>query len=129
MEAEMRVLILDDEPLVGERLKPSLERAGFQVDVCTSSHQALQMLGNVNYNFLVTDLKMSGTDGMEVLRRARKIHPQIKVVVITGFATKETFDEAMKSGAVEFLAKPFKMCQLRDLLIHISQSAENLKKR
>jgi len=120
MNSETRVLVLDDEPIVGERLKPNLERAGFFVDVCTSSAQALHMLKIDPYDILVTDLKMSGADGLDVLRAARRIQPDIKAVVITGFATKETFDEAMESGAIEFIAKPFKMSQLRNLLLTLT---------
>lgn len=111
-----RVLILDDEPVVGERLKATLERAGFAVDAFSTSEDAIAALKATHYDILVTDLKMSGPDGMDVLRLAKQTHPAIKPVVITGFATKDTAEEAMRSGAVAFLAKPFKMSQLRDLL-------------
>jgi DNA-binding NtrC family response regulator len=116
MEQPARVLILDDEPVVGERLKASLERAGFVVDAVTTSHEALARLKEKHYDLLVTDLKMSGPDGMEVLREAKQTLPDIKPVVITGFATRDTADEAMRSGAVAFIAKPFKISHLRDLL-------------
>ena len=111
-----RVLILDDEPVVGERLKASLEKAGFAVDAFSTSGQALARLREAHYDILVTDLKMSGPDGMDVLRAAKEALPDIKPVVITGFATKDTAEAAMRSGAVAFIAKPFKMSELRDLL-------------
>ncbi|NIO28650.1 MAG: response regulator [Candidatus Latescibacteria bacterium] len=120
-----KVLILDDEQIVGERLKASLELAGFTVDAFSSSREALQKLEEESYDILVTDLKMSGPDGMEVLRAARQMRPGIKSVVITGFATKDTAEEAMRSGAVKFIAKPFKMSDLKKLLMTLSGIIDN----
>jgi DNA-binding NtrC family response regulator len=120
-----KILILDDEPIVGERLKASLERVGFAVDAFSSSQEALQRLKEEYYDILVTDLKMSGPDGMEVLRTARRVRPEIKSVVITGFATIETAEEARQSGAVEFIAKPFKISQLKSLLMSLVGSEES----
>lgn len=123
--SKARILVLDDEPIVGERLKPSLEHADFEVQTCTSSAQALELLKKDPFDVLITDLKMSGPDGMDVMQAAQKLQPGIKVVVITGFATRQTFDEAMEQGAVEFIAKPFKMSQLRNLLLTIVQNQKN----
>jgi len=117
MNAKTKVLILDDEPIVGERLKTSLEHSGFDVDAFSSSTEALAGLKDRHYDILVTDLKMSSPDGIEVLRTAREIRPGIKAVVITGFATKATAEEAKQSGASAFIAKPFKMKDLKNLLL------------
>jgi ATP-dependent Lon protease len=122
VEQVTRVMILDDEPVVGERLKATLERAGFAVDAFATSGEALARLKEEHYDFLVTDLKMSGPDGMDVLRTAKEALPHIKPIVITGFATKDTADAAMRSGAVAFIAKPFKMSELRDLLQRLAVS-------
>ena len=120
MDRKTRILVLDDEPIVGERLKASLERIGFEVDDYSSSKLALEALESQHYDILVTDLKMSGPDGMEVLRRAKQFRPEIKAIVITGFATTDTARQAMQSGAVMFLPKPFKISQLKDLVIELS---------
>ena len=74
MEAKNKILILDDEPIVGERLKISLERAGFVVEALSSSVEAINRLKEAHFDILVTDLKMSGPDGLEVLRIAREVH-------------------------------------------------------
>lgn len=116
MNTKARILILDDEPIVGERLKMSLEKEGFTVEASSAGQEAIDKLKKGCFDILVTDLKMSRPDGMEVLRVARQLCPDIKPVVITGFATRETADEAMKSGAVEFIAKPFKISQLKTLI-------------
>jgi len=116
-------MVLDDEPVVGERLKASLERAGLTVDAFRSSQDALAALRQERYDLLVTDLKMSGPDGMDVLREARRLHPGIKSVVITGFATMDTAEEASRSGAVVFLPKPFKMSQLKQVLFELLETS------
>jgi two-component system response regulator AtoC len=120
MEDKTKILVLDDEPIVGERLKASLERAGFIVDAFSSSRDALDRLRSGRYHILITDLKMSGPDGMEVLREAREMNPAIKSIVITGFATTETAGEALRSGAVVFIPKPFKMKQLKELVVELA---------
>jgi two-component system response regulator HydG len=120
MAPKPRILILDDEPIVGERLKASLERAGFTVDAFVSSHDALNSLKKQTYDILVTDLKMKQPDGLEVMQSAKKLQPHIKTVVITGFATKKLAADAFSAGAVHFLAKPFKISHLTELLHMIS---------
>lgn len=116
MDSKIKILVLDDEPIVVERLKASLERVGYSVDAYASSRDALTRLQSERYDILITDLKMSGPDGMEVLREAQRLNSDIKSVVITGFATTETAEEALRSGAVVFVPKPFKMKQLKDLI-------------
>ena len=120
MTSVTRILVIDDEPIVGERLKASLELAGFTVDAFVSSQDALNNLKQKSYDILVTDLKMNPPDGLEVLRAAKQHQPDIKAVVITGFATKQLAADAFSAGAVHFLAKPFKMSHLTKLLRTIS---------
>jgi DNA-binding NtrC family response regulator len=122
VSSRKRVMIVDDEPIVGERLKASLELAGFTVDAFVSSEDALRKLREEDYDILVTDLKMSAPDGMEILRTVRQIRPGIKSVVITGFATTETAEQAALSGAVEFITKPFKISELKSLLTRLAES-------
>lgn len=117
-----RILIVDDEPIVGERLKASLERTGFTVDAFVSSRDALMNLEQKTYDIVVTDLKMNPPDGLEILRAAKQRQPGIKAVVITGFATKQLAADALSAGAVHFLAKPFKISHLIELLKTMSRS-------
>jgi len=128
MNTKARILILDDEPIVGERLKISLEREGFVVEAFSSSREAISKLEEECYDILVTDLKMSAPDGIEVLRVAKQLCPDIKPVVITGFATRETAEEAIRSGAVEFIAKPFKISQLKSLLMSLTKEDGHIDK-
>jgi DNA-binding NtrC family response regulator len=116
----IKILLLDDEPIVAERVKSSLEMSGYYVDSFISSKDAIDNLKKVKYDILITDLKMSSPDGIEVLQIARELQPDIKAIVITGFATKQTAETVMNKGAVEFLAKPFKLSQLKKILSVIS---------
>ncbi|MCW8811008.1 MAG: response regulator [Ignavibacteriaceae bacterium] len=116
MDKKIKILLLDDEPIVLERVKSSLELSGYNVDSFISSKDAIDKLKQVKYDILITDLKMSSPDGMEVLKTAKQIQPEIKAIVITGFATKQTAEFAKKIGAIEFIPKPFKMSQLKNIL-------------
>ena len=120
MSEKIRILLLDDEPIVTERLKTSLEMSNYQVDAFNFGKDAINQLKHKKYDILITDLKMSSPDGMEVLRIARQNQPGIKAIVISGFATIKTAEEARKSGAVEFIAKPFKISQLKKMVKTIS---------
>ena len=120
MRGKRRILILDDEPIVCERLKPALEKSGFEVETYTDSQKVIDRLMEEKFDVLVTDLKMQGPDGIDVLRFAHEHAPATKVIIITGFATVDTAREAMRSGAVDFIPKPFKITQLRDLIVSLT---------
>ena len=119
MKGKPRVLVLDDEPIVCERLKPALEKSGFEVEAFTDSRKASERLMEQRFEVLVTDLKMQGPDGLEVLRLVKDRAPSTHVIIITGFATVDTAREAMRGGAVDFIPKPFKISQLRDLILSL----------
>jgi DNA-binding NtrC family response regulator len=120
MAAGKDVMVLDDEPIVGDRLKPALEKEGFAVEVFTDSGAALERLKQKSFAVLVTDVKMRGPTGMDVLRFVKEQSPSTQVIVITGYATIETSHEAGALGAVEFLAKPFK---IKDIVKMVAKSS------
>ena len=114
--SKLRVLILDDEPIVCKRLKPSLEKLGFEVDTFTRSFEAMQAVEKAAYDIIVTDLKMEGMDGMRFLQEAKKLYPETEVIVITGFATMETAKESFKKGVFDFIAKPFNLNEIQKVV-------------
>jgi len=114
-----RVLIVDDEAIVCERLQPPLERLGLEVETFTDSKAAARQLRLRRFDVLVTDLKMAKPDGLELLRLTREISPSTHVVVISGFPTVDAAREVMKGGAVDFIPKPFKISQIRSLILEI----------
>lgn len=120
MKTQKKVIILDDEPIVCERLKPALEKSGFYVETFSRSQEAVDRITQQKFDVLVTDLKMHKPDGLDVMKYVNQHSPSTKVIIVTGFATVDTAREAMKSGAVDFIAKPFRISQLRDLIIKIT---------
>src|SRR5262245_6047611 len=90
-----------------------LKRASYQCLTSTVPHQALDLIESERPDLLLTDLKMPGTDGMELLRRARAIDPTLPVIVFTAFATIESAVAAIKDGAFDYLPKNFSVDQLR----------------
>ena len=120
MKTGKRILVLDDEPIVGDRMKPALEKLGFHVEAFTESQAAVQRIVEEDFDVLVTDLKMQKPDGLEVMDFVRQHSPSTKVVIITGFATVDTAVETMKGGAVDFIAKPFKIRELCDLIVRLT---------
>ena len=110
------ILILDDEPIVSRRLQPSLEKKGYEVETFTESLQALQRIRERDFDIVITDLKMEGMDGMQILTEVKNRSPRTEVIVITGFATMQTAKESFQKGVFDFLAKPFKLGEITEVI-------------
>ena len=115
MKKNISVMVLDDEPIVGERLQPVLEREGYAVEVYTDSQKALDRLKEKTFQVLITDLKMSGPSGLDILKFLKDQALETKAIVITGYATIERAREAQILDA-EFVTKPFKLEQIVKLV-------------
>ena len=115
-ENKLRVLVLDDEPIVCKRLQPALEKLGFAVDTFTHSVEAMHQVQQFAYDIVITDLKMKEIDGMRFLEEVKKQRPQTEVIVITGFATMETAKQSFQKGVFDFIAKPFKLSEIQDVV-------------
>ncbi|MBW2208617.1 MAG: response regulator, partial [Deltaproteobacteria bacterium] len=131
MEArkEFRILIVDDELVVRDSLKEWLEDEGFRVDMVESGTEALERLAEESFHLMLLDIKMPGMDGVEVLKRAREIHPELPVVMMTAYATVETAVEAMKIGAMDYLMKPFDPDSLVPLIVQLYQGIQRAGER
>ena len=112
-ESPLQVLVIDDEQDIRDGSERILSRMGFKVYTASRGEEGLDMIAQKDISIVFTDLKMPGIDGLEVLARIQKTNPEILVIVITGFATVETAIEAMKSGAYDFISKPFEPDQMR----------------
>ncbi|WP_320171047.1 response regulator [Maridesulfovibrio sp.] len=110
------ILILDDEPIVSKRLQPALEKKGYEVESFYDSSKALERVHDRNFNIVITDLKMDGIDGMQFLAEVKKLSPETEVIIITGFATMETAKESIRKGIFDFLAKPFKLGEIQEVI-------------
>jgi DNA-binding NtrC family response regulator len=110
------ILVLDDETIVLKRLRPALEKAGYEVEVFFRSQEALERIMQRDFDIVITDLKMQGLDGMQFLTIVKERSPTTEVIVITGFATMETAKESFKKGVFDFLAKPFKLGEIQEIV-------------
>ncbi len=113
MSERLKLLLLDDEPIVGKRLKPALSKIGCEVEVFEKPGEALKRIDEKEFDIVVTDIRMEGVDGIQVLEHVRKKSSRTKVIMITGYAMMATAREAMEKGAFDFIAKPFEPDELR----------------
>jgi len=106
------ILVVDDHRETVESLLKILQKEGYNVLVSESGEEALDIIRKQPVHAIVTDLKMSGMSGIDLLRACKAIAPEIEVVLISGFGTIETAVEAIKEGAYDFITKPFKKIML-----------------
>ncbi|RJP74471.1 MAG: response regulator [Candidatus Abyssobacteria bacterium SURF_17] len=114
--------MLDDEPIVGKRLKPALTKVGCKVEVFEDPKEALKRIDEENFDIVVTDIRMKDVDGIQVLEHVLRKSSRTKVIMITGYAMMETAREAMEKGAYDFIAKPFEPDELRTVIVRAAQS-------
>jgi CheY-like chemotaxis protein/glycine cleavage system H lipoate-binding protein len=102
-----RILAVDDEKIILDSLRKMLVLGGYSIDTVESGSEALGLVSKRDYDFVFTDLKMPGMDGVEVTKAVRHLRPDIDVIVITGYGTIETAVETVQYGAMDFVEKPF----------------------
>jgi len=102
-----RILCVDDEEVILGSFRKILVMDGYSVDTVETGQEALGLIQTHHYDFIFTDLKMPEMDGVDVVKSAKHIRPDIDVVIITGYATVETAVECMKFGAMDYVQKPF----------------------
>lgn len=102
-----RILVVDDELVVCRSVKKVLEKKGHRVEMTQQGKDALLMIGRTEFDLLIVDLKMPEIDGIGILKKVKEIQPEATVLMITGYPTVETAVEAMKSGAFDYIVKPF----------------------
>ena len=125
MSEKMGVLVLDDEAIVCERLKDFLEKKGVTTETFTDSRSALDRIKEKSFDVIVTDLKMEGATGMDVLRAVKNGGYNSEVIIITGYGPFESLREAEAVGVFDYIAKPFVMS---DLYGRIKKAAKKAKK-
>jgi len=123
MENKVQVLILDDEPIVGKRLAPALAKIGSEVESFEDPKAALARINEKIFDIVVTDIRMEEIDGIEILEKVKEKSDHTKVIMITGYATVEVAREALGKGAFDFIAKPFKPNDLREVVVRAAQAS------
>ena len=113
---KLQVLVLDDEPLVGKRLKPMLERMGCEVEAFDDPSNACLRIREKEFDIVISDIVMTGIDGIQVLECVRERSLRTKVIMVTGWANMATARSATEKGAFDFVAKPFEPWELRRVM-------------
>ncbi len=108
-----RILIVEDDPKMRDALQYIMRKEGYGVDAVGEGESALEKLKTTDYELIISDLKLPGMDGMDVLRAAKKYKPYVGVIVITAYGTIDSAVVAMKSGAEDYITKPFNIDHIR----------------
>jgi len=120
-EQPLRIMVIDDENIVGKRLKPALEKTGDIVETFIEGEKALARFDEEPFDIIVTDIRMDKIDGIEILEKILATSARTTVIIITGYATVEIAREALSKGAFDFIAKPFKPSDLRAIIERASK--------
>ena len=111
-----RVLVVDDEPMIVSLLSTILREKGWDVTEARSGTEGIDQLDRGRFDVILTDLIMPGDTGIDLLRAAKEIHPDVEVILMTGYATAETAIEAMRNGAFHYIMKPLKTEEVVNLV-------------
>lgn len=123
MSKQIEVLVLDDEQIVCERLKDYLEKKDISVETYTESQKALERLTEKKFDVIITDIKMQGPSGIDVLVTVQKESYSSEVILITGYGSLETIRQAEYVGAFEYVQKPFQMSKIYNLVKKAAKKA------
>jgi DNA-binding NtrC family response regulator len=107
------ILIVDDEEGLRDGLSKLLEGEGYAVVAAETGEEALQILQQSHIDLVLTDMRMPGMDGIELLKKIRERHGELGVIILTGYGQIESYIEAMNFGAIEYVSKPFKVNELK----------------
>ncbi|MCU0575132.1 MAG: response regulator, partial [Syntrophobacteraceae bacterium] len=118
---ELDILIVEDEPFQREMLRDHLLREGHRVQEAGDGDQAMALLKANTFDLLLLDYRMSGMNGLEVLKEAKGLCPDVEAILITAYGAVETAVEAMKAGAVDYLTKPIDLDELSLLIERIAR--------
>jgi two-component system response regulator AtoC len=121
-----RVLIIDDEENMRHMLKIMLSKAGYVVECASDGIEALTLMENSDFHFVICDIKMPRMDGMTLLKKAREKYPEKSYIMMSAYGSMETALEAMKQGAYDYISKPFKTDEVL-LTLKKAEERERLK--
>lgn len=125
----MKILVVDDEEIVLESCQAVLEEAGFDAELVTSADKALEALKHEDFSLLLIDVKMPEHDGMHLMKELKERRPEKPVIVMSGYYTADTINEAIRMGAATFIAKPFEPEELIHTIHQVIEKEERNGKR
>jgi two-component system NtrC family sensor kinase len=123
LQYKNRLLVIDDEEEVVKRLKDFLDKEGYEVAYALNGKEGLNIVENSKVDVLITDIKMDDMDGIEVLRRAKRLYQDIEGIMVTGFREQELAIRSLRAGAIDYITKPV---NLDELLFAVSRAVERI---
>ena len=112
-ESHERILVVDDEENVRVLFSRILQKEGYEVECASSGTEAIEKLANNCFDLVVTDLKMNGVDGLDVVRKGKTVNQTMPFILISGYGTSQTAGTAAREGADMFLMKPIEISELK----------------
>ncbi len=116
MDKQMRVLVVDDDPIICHLIEEVLVQEGYTVDVSFSGTDALQMIQIYNYHLLITDLEMPGIDGLELIQKVKKQNSDIRAIMINDNTTVDLVTRPMRHRIDNYMKKPFNIIELKKVV-------------
>jgi DNA-binding NtrC family response regulator len=116
VQGNTKILVVDDERVALKNLEHVLKKEGYEVVGTESGPNALRLIAEQQFDVVLTDLRMEKVDGLQILKKCHELYPDTEVIMITGYATLESAVEAMKKGAFHYIAKPFKLDVVRNVV-------------
>jgi two-component system, NtrC family, response regulator PilR len=110
------ILIIEDEEGMREALREWLTEGGYKVEAAKNGEDGLRIISDQDVALVLLDLRLPGKDGISVLKEAKTIRPQLKVIIITAYPSSQTKEAALKEGAADYLPKPFDLDDLEKLI-------------
>jgi diguanylate cyclase (GGDEF)-like protein len=119
MEERSSLIIVDDDERLLEIFKKALSLEGYQCETASSAESALELINNMPFDIMLTDIRMPGMEGFELTQKAKKIRPDIAVIIMTAYVEEFSFDNAVEAGASDFIKKPFTLNELVLRIQHV----------
>lgn len=117
------ILVVDDDEGLREGLSRLLEDEGYQVLCADNGDRALEIIRQTHIDLILTDMRMPGMSGIELLKNVRAVNERVGVIILTGYGEIESYIEAMNFGAMEYVSKPFKVNELKFIVNKILNRA------
>ena len=125
----MKILVVDDEEIVLESCQAILEEEGFEAVLVPSADEALKTMDHEDFELLLIDVKMPGHDGMFLTETLKQHWPEKPIIVMSGYYTMDTINEAIRTGATTFIAKPFEPEELINAIRQVMKKEERHGKK
>ena len=119
-----KILLVDDDPFILKAIGSALEDKGYQVSTAAAGEEAIEIMAERAFDLVITDLVMGSIDGIDVIKKAKKIDAEMMVMVLTGFGDLKSAIDALRLGADDYMLKP---CELTEIYFRVSSCLEKLE--